>query len=129
MKMLSTWNGGLPTPNDASVFNFGGQPYNLAFDGTNIWAAYSDGNLRKIRASDGTLLGTFARGGNGARFIAFDGFNIWVTNPNENTVTKVRASDGADLGGFPVGAFPNGIAFDGTSVWVANLSGGSVSKR
>ena len=32
--------------------------------------------------------------------VAFDGANIWVTNPEYNGVTKLRASDGANLGTF-----------------------------
>jgi hypothetical protein len=29
--------------------------------------------------------------------LAFDGANIWVTNAGDNTVTKLRASDGTNL--------------------------------
>ena len=36
--------------------------------------------------------------------LAFDGANIWVANTNSNNVTKLRASDGANLGTFPAGA-------------------------
>ena len=38
--------------------------------------------------------------------VAFDGANIWVTNCRSNNVTKLRASDGASLGTFPVGVQP-----------------------
>ena len=31
--------------------------------------------------------------------MAFDGANIWVANSVGGTVTKLRASDGANLGG------------------------------
>jgi hypothetical protein len=60
--------------------------------------------------------------------IAFDGANIWVTNLSSNNVTKLRASDGANLGTFPVGSLPQGIAFDGANIWVANAGSNSVSK-
>ena len=43
-------------------------------------------------------------------------------------VTKLRASDGANLGAFPVGSYPYGVAFDGSSIWVANRYSGSVTK-
>src|SRR5207253_11447517 len=43
---------------------------------------------------------------------AFDGANIWVANQGSNSVTKLRASDGANLGTFAVGDSPSGIAFD-----------------
>ena len=35
--------------------------------------------------------------------MAFDGANIWVANAGSNNVTKLRASDGANLGTFPAG--------------------------
>jgi hypothetical protein len=64
--------------------------------------------------------------------ILFDGENIWVSNNSSNSVTKLRASDGADLGTFRVGSYPVGIAFDGYNIWVANYgfdgSGNSVTK-
>jgi DNA-binding beta-propeller fold protein YncE len=60
--------------------------------------------------------------------VAFDGANIWVTNQDSNNVTKLRASDGLNLGTFAVGAHPDGIAFDGANIWVANYSSSTVSK-
>src|SRR5690348_1190797 len=35
--------------------------------------------------------------------VAFDGANIWVASGRDNTVTKLRASDGFTLGTFAVG--------------------------
>lgn len=61
---------------------------------------------------------TFAVG-SGPIELAFDGVNIWVTNQRSNDVTKLRASDGANLGTFPVDFGPVGIAFDGANIWVA----------
>src|ERR1700680_3023816 len=52
--------------------------------------------------------------------VAFDGANIWVANNGSNTVTKLRASDGANLGTFAVGGGPEGVAFDGANIWVTN---------
>ncbi|MBV8279269.1 MAG: hypothetical protein JO170_28955 [Verrucomicrobia bacterium] len=72
-------------------------------------------------------LGTFAVGA-GPAGIAFDGTNIWVTNSVGNSVTKLRASDGAALGTFAVGSSPLGISFDGANVWVAIHGDGAVSK-
>src|SRR6266699_2137373 len=45
-----------------------------------------------------------------------------------NTVTKVRASVGANLGTFAVGSEPDAIAFDGANLWVVNSTGSSVIK-
>jgi hypothetical protein len=39
-----------------------------------------------------------------------------VTNYNDSTVTKLRASDGATLGTFLVGTFPSAVIFDGTNI-------------
>jgi hypothetical protein len=60
--------------------------------------------------------------------VAFDGANIWVTNAGTNFVTKLRASDGANLGNFSVGNAPFGVAFDGANIWVANQGSNTVSK-
>jgi hypothetical protein len=62
--------------------------------------------------------------GRGPWGVAFDGANVWVTNGHDGTVTKLRASDGTNLGTFRVGSEPYGVAFDGTNVWVANYGGG-----
>ena len=47
--------------------------------------------------------------------VAFDGANIWVTNLFDDNVTKLRASDGANLGTFPVGE-PFRLVFDGANI-------------
>jgi hypothetical protein len=47
--------------------------------------------------------------------VAFDGANIWVTDSDGNTVTKILASTGAIVGTYAVGKFPQGVAFDGTN--------------
>ena len=60
--------------------------------------------------------------------ICFDGTNIWVANNGTNSVTKLRASDGANLGTYPVGVSPYGICFDGTDIWVANQGSNNVTK-
>ncbi len=60
--------------------------------------------------------------------LAFDGTHIWVANGSGNSVTKLRASDGAAVGTYAVGGGPAAIAFDGTFIWVANFDGNSVTK-
>jgi len=62
--------------------------------------------------------------------ITFDGTNIWVVNDNGGTVTKLRASDGVNLGTFTVTQGPgvSGVVFDGTNVWLGNLGGNQVTK-
>jgi len=58
----------------------------------------------------------------------FDGSNIWVSNTDSNTVTKLRASDGSILGTYAVGTYPYGICFDGTNIWVANYNSNNVTE-
>jgi len=60
--------------------------------------------------------------------VAFDGANIWVTNNDDATVSKLRASDGADLGTFNVGGAPMGVTFDGANIWVVNSFPNTVTK-
>ena len=67
--------------------------------------------------------------GDGPQRLAFDGANIWVTNQYVHTVTKLRASDGANLGTFPAGNYPAWITFDGANIWVSNQTvSGTVTK-
>src|ERR1051326_2303533 len=66
--------------------------------------------------------------GNSPRYLAFDGENIWVTNLDDNTVMKLRPSDGAILGTFTVNEDPLWIIFDGENIWVCNRNGYSVTK-
>jgi hypothetical protein len=60
--------------------------------------------------------------------LAFDGQNIWTANSGDNSVTKLRASDGEILGTFPAGNSPQGIAFDGANVWATDFNGNTVTK-
>ncbi len=88
-------------------------------------AAQTDQPESPSKASKGTAtfdVGKFPIG------LVYDGMNIWVANAESNTVTKLRASDGAVLGTFTVGKFPVGVAFDGRNIWVANAEGNSVMK-
>jgi hypothetical protein len=59
--------------------------------------------------------------------VAFDGVNIWVANLGSNSVMKLRPSDGAVLGTFPV-ASPRSFAFDSANMWVTGFCSGKVTK-
>jgi len=109
-------------------------PYDVAFDGSNIWVVCENSffNVKKFRASDGALLGSFAAGsGTSPRGVAFDGVNIWVSSGDgsANTLTELRVSDGAILATVGVGIAPNVVAFDGANIWCSNGVSGTVSKR
>ncbi len=87
-----------------------------------------DNSVKKFRASDGDLLGTFPAGPYPTS-LAFDGTNVWVANCQVNgSITKLRASDGAMLGTYPAGVQPTAIQFDGVHIWVANPGTNSVRK-
>ena len=60
--------------------------------------------------------------------MAFDGDRIWITAQG-NTVTRVRASDGATLNVIPIPATPVGLAFDGTYMWIADTTVKQFEKR
>jgi hypothetical protein len=72
-----------------AVFDVEKFPIGVVSDGTNIWVANGmSSTVTKLRASDGTVLGTFPVGKfpNG---VAFDGTNIWVANGESNNVMKL----------------------------------------
>ena len=54
--------------------------------------------------------------------------NIWVANLTDNTVSKLRASDGANLGAFATGSVPVNVAFDGANIWVTNAGDSTPTK-
>ena len=60
--------------------------------------------------------------------LAFDGANLWVVNNNDDTVMKLRPSDGKLLGTFSVGASPIAATFDGANIWVTNGGDDTVTK-
>ncbi len=60
--------------------------------------------------------------------ICFDGYAVYVSNFQSNTITKLQAGDGDEIGTFTSGKPPVGIACDGANVWVANFTDNTVSK-
>jgi hypothetical protein len=55
---------------------------------------------------------------------------MWVINEYDITITKIRASDGFNLGTFPLGAATGSYGcFDGANVWVTGgNAAGIISK-
>jgi len=100
-------------------------PTDLVFDGADMWVSngvfptLGTGSVTKIRAADGTTLGTYTVG-NQVRGLAYDGTSIWVCNAGSNTVSRLRASNVALMGTFATGKGPRAAAFDGTKMWIAN---------
>jgi hypothetical protein len=84
-----------------------------------VWVVVVSGALAVLFGGCSTVTGGSGAGGPGssAQWIAFDGANMWVTDPIDGQVTELSPS-GAVLGTFPVAVSPQGIAFDGASMWV-----------
>lgn len=67
--------------------------------------------------------------GNAPIGVTFDGANIWVANGYDDTVTKLRVSDGSVLGTFSAeGTGRSSVVFDGANPWVANYDSNGVTK-
>lgn len=123
--VISGNGSGLTNLNGASITNNSITSQQLAPD-----ALPNSANLKLLGSLRWDLLKpqiTVAVGASPAA-IAVDGANIWITNSGSNSVTKIRTSDGANLGTFPVGTNPQGIAFDGANVWITNRNSNSVTK-
>jgi outer membrane lipoprotein-sorting protein len=63
-------------------------PYGVAFDGANLWIGNNSGNVTKLKAADGSNLGTYLVGA-APRGIVFDGASMWVANLGSNNVIKL----------------------------------------
>jgi sugar lactone lactonase YvrE len=114
-------------------------PMGILHDGANIWITdpqFLDrpdqlpvpGTLLKLSGTGGVLQ-TVTVGSNPA-FPIFDASNIWVPNSAEDSVSVVRASNGAVLATLTGNGLSNPIqaAFDGQRVLLTNFSSdGSVS--
>ena len=101
-------------------------------EGTQTWVCATQLNplqVALLRWYEANEAGNDFAVGNFPRGVAFDGANIWLANTFDATVSKLRASDGTDLGTFAVGPFPTGVAFDGANIWVTNTFDATVSKR
>ena len=81
-----------------------------------------------LRWYEANEAGNFFSVGDGPRGICFDGANIWVANHSDDTVTKLKASDGSTVGTYSVGDYPRDICFDGANSWVTNQASYTVSK-
>lgn len=86
--------------------------------------------LDRMRAA----LGKWHSGGAGSRIglgaaqlpsrMAFDGAHLWVLRFGAASITKIRVSDNAEVGTYPVGGGPLHVIFDGAYLWVEHLGGG-----
>jgi DNA-binding beta-propeller fold protein YncE len=78
----------------------------------------------------GTLLdgGSLSVSTTGPEAAAFDGTYVWVATQFNNSITRIRVSDGSVAGTFTVGKRPVALLYGGGSLYVANLLSNTVSK-
>jgi hypothetical protein len=114
--------------------------YDMAFDGTNIWALGYEGNsitVVRVKDAQGNPLPAAFRlvilTGNGMDFpigMAFDGERILVTNTDGNSVSLWKAADLTPLGSFSTGAGsnPHRVCSDGLNFWITLLGSDSLAR-
>ena len=105
-------------------------PAGPLFDGASIWLTDegpNPGTLLKLSAS-GAVLQTVTVGTTPG-IAGYDGTNIWVPNFGSQTVTVVRASNGAVLATLTGNGLdaPTSAAFDGQRVLITNYTANKVS--
>lgn len=93
------------------------------FDGSSIWVSeYWGTTVRKYRARDGALVGTFPTG-DGPDDIALDAGRVWVANCNSDDVVALDTDDGTVLARFPIGDCPSRVVPAAGQLFVASKSG------
>src|SRR5947209_4859561 len=90
-------------------------------------AAPTSQSIALLRWYSANLTAQFPAG-NRPLLPAFDGAFVWIPNALDNTIIKLRAGDGANVGTFPTGHNPQYAAIDGASVWITNYDDNSVIK-
>jgi serine/threonine-protein kinase len=88
-----------------------------AGDGTVTQIPFSGQGARRIPVGDHPRGVTFVPGG-----------EIWVANPDNNTITRFNATSGQKLGSTPVGSAPRRVAPGEASVFIANADDGTVTQ-
>ena len=113
----------------------GTQPDFVAFDGADLWVTnQQDDSVSRIRASDGSVLGTWTGATTAVAVLPAMG-RIFVTgsnNPGDLYMIDPTGAPGAVTTlASNLGNQPYGIAFDGTKLWTTNFNadfaGGGVS--
>jgi len=123
---------------------------NLVFDGKHIWGITSAQELVKINPVNGSVLSTIDVGLD-LHSIVTDGNNLWVSNPFNDTISRIDIANNAVADTFPIKIdepvkvfdavwsevfeYPDSeigrpweMEFDGRYLWVTHLNDSSVSK-
>jgi hypothetical protein len=74
------------------------------------------------------VAGTY-KTGDGPLSAVFSQGTVYVVNNGGDTVTKLNAGDGTNLGSLSVGRGPIGLAVSGSTLWITNSGGNTVTKR
>jgi hypothetical protein len=111
------------------VTTLGGILQAVQSDGTDIWVVDSTGNVHRVRASDGALLGTWTGATSASSILCALG-RIFI--PASTTPGKLYMLDPTTAPG-PVTTLTStliagarGLAFDGDKLWVAGVGGFSI---
>src|ERR1041384_1255169 len=109
-------------------------PHDIVCDGLDLWISDENARVFRVRASDGTLLGTWT-GATGARGLIAAAGRIFVAadlgsaNPGKIYVINPEAAPGpVSVFENDTGAQPFEITFDGANLWTANPQSGSISR-
>ena len=110
----------------------GALPALCASDGTDVWVAdFQSGDVKRVRGSDGSILGTWTGATNAFGVLSARGV-IYVsgdTSPGSLYVLDpARPPQAVTVLSTLLGSNPGAIATDGFVIWTANLFGGSVSR-
>ena len=97
------------------------EPAGALYDGSSVWVTDASLNQLLKLSPAGAIVQTVTVGGSPSVPV-FDGTNIWVPNSGSNSVSVVRASNGAVLVTLTGNglSFPSAAAFDGQRVLVTN---------
>ena len=107
--------------------NLGDHPQGIAFDGTFLWTANSNGTVSRVTPGAVVPWTVVTTPGFGSVLgILYDGTNIWVTDSVAGTLLKLDGT-GSVLQTVTVGGSPAYPVFDGTNIWVPNQLPYSVS--
>jgi hypothetical protein len=96
-------------------------PQALAFDGWRVWSANAGGSV-SIATPGAPWSVTPVTGFTQPSGILYDGANIWVTDTQAGTLSKLN-DDGSVAQTVPVGVGPEFPTFDGVNIWVPADSG------
>ena len=95
--------------------------------GSSVGAAVGANSVGVVDAGSGKVVSQIPVG-TSPNAIAVGPDAVWVTNTNDNTVSRIDPSTNTRQQTIPVGAGPVGVAVGGAAVWVANGLDGTVSR-